>query len=190
MSDIIARLAPGQAVAALRARRPVTRDHGQASHDALLAAADTAEVTLAERLAVAAYIAALHSDAPGSAEYGARLRGVAPRLADAVAEVAAATVAEGPYGRYPAGPLSAEDREGPGFALPTALAETLGPRLCAAFAHAHLLVLHPRDASVEAIAALRAAGWSPDAIVTLSQLVAFLAYQIRAAHGLRVLATA
>ena len=36
--------------------------------------------------------------------------------------------------------------------------------------------------------ALLDAGWSNDDIVTLSQLVAFLAFQIRAAAGLRILA--
>jgi uncharacterized protein YciW len=35
--------------------------------------------------------------------------------------------------------------------------------------------------------ALLDSGWSTNAIVTLSQLVAFLSFQIRAAAGLRVL---
>ena len=191
MPDTIARLAglsPDSALEALRARRPVTRDHGQASHDALLTPAEPAGISPAERLAVAAFVAALHRDAAAMAEYGGRLAAGAPALADAVREAAEANTAQGPYGRYPAGPLSVEDAHGPGFTLAPNLAATIGPRLTAALAHAHMLVLHPRDASADAIAALRAAGWTLDDVVTLSQIVAFLAYQLRAAHGLRVLA--
>jgi uncharacterized protein YciW len=51
-----------------------------------------------------------------------------------------------------------------------------------------MLVFHPRDANGAALQALLDAGWSNTGIVTLSQLVAFLAFQIRAAAGLRVLA--
>jgi len=53
---------------------------------------------------------------------------------------------------------------------------------------AHLLVFHPRDASREALQALIDAGWSTADIVTLSQIVAFLTFQIRVAAGLRALA--
>ena len=55
-------------------------------------------------------------------------------------------------------------------------------------AHAELLVLHPRDAAPSHLRALEAAGWDADGIVTLSQLVSFLTFQLRAAHALRVLA--
>ena len=65
----------------------------------------------------------------------------------------------------------------------------LGPRLAAAFEHTHMLVFHPRDAAAPSLQALLDAGWSTDAVVTLSQLVAFLAFQIRVVSGLRVLAT-
>ena len=66
--------------------------------------------------------------------------------------------------------------------------ELLGERLSAALAHAHLLVFHPRDASPAALQALLDAGWSSTGIVTLSQLVAFLAFQIRVVTGLQALA--
>ena len=94
----------------------------------------------------------------------------------------------GPYGRFPAGPLSVEDAIGPGFAIDAALAEALGPRLATALAHAHMLVFHPRDAAPEAFRPLLDAGWSTTGLVTLSQIVAFLAYQLRVVAGLRVLA--
>ena len=64
----------------------------------------------------------------------------------------------------------------------------LGPRLVAAFEHVHLLVLHPRDADPAALQALLDAGWSATDIVTLSQIAAFLSFQIRVVVGLRTLA--
>ena len=52
----------------------------------------------------------------------------------------------------------------------------------------HLLVFHPRDAAPAALQAMLDAGWSTTAIVTLSQIVAFLSFQIRVVAGLRTLA--
>ena len=69
----------------------------------------------------------------------------------------------------------------------TAAEAALGKRLAAAFDWAHLLAFHPKDASPQAIGHLDAAGWSATDIVSLSQLVAFLAFQLRVVHGLRVL---
>ena len=63
----------------------------------------------------------------------------------------------------------------------------LGARLAAALEHAHLLVFRPRDAASADMKALLAAGWSETGIVTLSQLVAFLSFQVRVVTGLRVL---
>jgi CMD domain protein len=63
----------------------------------------------------------------------------------------------------------------------------LGRRLAAALEHAHLLVFRPRDAAPAAMQALLDAGWSTNAIVTLSQLVAFLSFQVRSVVGLRTL---
>ena len=42
-----------------------------------------------------------------------------------------------------------------------------------------MLVFHPRDAAPASLQALLDAGWSATDIVTLSQLVAFLSFQIR-----------
>ena len=64
----------------------------------------------------------------------------------------------------------------------------LGPRLAAAFDHLHMLVFHPRDAAPEALQELLDAGWSTIGIVTLSQIAAFLSFQIRVVAGLHVLA--
>ena len=83
---------------------------------------------------------------------------------------------------------SRADTTGPRYRAGTETRRALGPHLAAALEHAHLLVFHPRDAARTDLQALLDAGWSTTDIVTLSQLVAFLAFQIRVVAGLRVLA--
>jgi len=68
-------------------------------------------------------------------------------------------------------------------------AKALGRRLTAAFEHTHMLVFHPRDAAAPSLQSLLDAGWSTTDVVTISQLVSFLAYQIRVVAGLTVLAS-
>jgi CMD domain protein len=186
LSDLIDSLlgiAPGSPMAVLRAQRPAARTHTEESHRVLFAPEVEGDVSIQERLALGTYVAALHGAEALLEHYG---RDLANRAA--VEAAAAQTRATGPSGHFPAGPLSAEDRPAPGFALSAATAAALGPRLVAAFAHAHMLVLCPRDASAEAFRPLLDAGWTTDGIVTLSQIVAFLSYQIRVVDGLRVLA--
>jgi uncharacterized protein YciW len=84
--------------------------------------------------------------------------------------------------------LSVENQPGLHFVVEDADRQLLGKRLSAAFEHAHLLVFRPRDASPGAIATLTDAGFSASAIVTLSQLVSYIAFQIRLVDGLSVLA--
>ena len=50
-----------------------------------------------------------------------------------------------------------------------------------------MLVFHPRDSAPAYLQALLDAGWSTTGVVVISQLVAFLSYQIRVVAGLRVL---
>ena len=187
--DALAGIVPGSALDAARARRPAARAHAQASYRTLLLPADPGTFSIAERFAVATYVAGLHRAEPTNGFYA---KGLAEHggaaLADAVAKAVAETAAEGPKGAYPPGPLSVEDTPAPSFALSPAVAEALGPKLVAGFAHTHYLVFHPRDAAAERFAPLMAAGWSNDTIVSLSQLVSFLAFQIRVIAGLRVLA--
>lgn len=194
IADVIDHLvgaAPGSALHSVRAGRPIARDNAQKSYEALFTPADPGAVLLAERFALATFVAGLHGDAATAAFY----RGQLAPLTDA-AHIAAIADAldqgqtQGPYGHYPAGPLTAEDRPGLVFAVSDAGRTVLGDRLAAALEHAHLLVFRPRDSSPEALQALLTAGWSSDAIVTLSQLVAFLAFQIRVIVGLRALAQA
>lgn len=187
--DSLVGIAPGSSLDAVRARRPAAREHAQASYQVLLLPASPGDVSYAERFAVAAYVVGLHRAEASQAHYQAGLveHGGAA-LAGAVAKAVAETQAEGPKGHYPAGPLSAEDTAAPAFALSAPVAEALGPKLAAGFVHVHFLVFHPRDAAAERFEPLHAAGWSTDGIVTLSQLVSFLAFQIRVVAGLRVLA--
>jgi len=53
--------------------------------------------------------------------------------------------------------------------------------------HADLLTLSPREATRQDIAALKAAGVSEADIVRLSELTAFVNYQLRVLAGLRLL---
>ncbi|RZS68589.1 CMD domain protein [Agromyces ramosus] len=192
MTDLIDRLAgvrPGGSVDALRRHRPATRDNAQASYDALFTEIDETHATRAERAAVAQFVAVLHDDEVAAAHYAALARDAGgDRLADAISDVAGAARATGPYGRYPAdGPLAGESVDGPRFLLDDHGHAELGDRLAAALEHAHLLVFRPRESSPAALVALADAGWSTDGIVTLSQLVSFLAFQLRVAAGLRLL---
>ena len=187
--DALAGVTPGSFLDVLRRRKPVTRDNAQASFEALFAPASFGSVSAVERAAVAAFVAGLHADAPGLRFYTDRLLASGPPdgLALAVAEEARAGAGSGPYGHYPAGPLSVEDVPGPEHAVAPGRRAVLGGRLCAALEHTHMLVFHPRDSAPERLRRLEAAGWSADDIVTLSQLVAFLSFQLRAAAGLRAL---
>jgi CMD domain protein len=188
--DRLAGLAPDSPLALIRDRKPVTRQQAQTSYRALFEPEATGAVTLQERFALANFVAGLHADDEAVAFYAAGLARTAP--ADAFVAALSDEIrrggAVGPYGAYPAGPLSVEDVAGPVYAVAETNRPVLGARLAAALAHVHLLVFHPRDASAAGLQHLLDAGWSNAGIVTLSQLVAFLAFQIRAAAGLRTLA--
>ena len=58
--DALAGIEPDSALDRLRSRRPESRTHAQGSYDALFAPADTAHASLAERAAVATFVASLH----------------------------------------------------------------------------------------------------------------------------------
>jgi CMD domain protein len=188
--DTILGVSPGSPVDDLRRRRPVTRDNTQASYLALFHADELGEANLTERFAVAVFVATLHGNRQAAAFYGRTLSGFAAgsSLYSAVLEAAASGTALGPYGDYREPGLRNEDRPGLRWQTPPALRAVLGTKLGAAVEHAHLLVFRPRESSPAALAALAAAGWSTTGIVTLSQLVSFLAYQLRIISGLQLLA--
>lgn len=190
-SDIIDRLVliePGSRLDQIRAGRPQARENMQKSHVALFQPRDFGAFPSRERRAVAAFVAGLHREPASAAFYAAEISSCAPHLADIIAQEAGRGAAQGPYGRYPAGPLSTEDKPGVAYRVDDHHRKLLGERLTAGIEHAHLLVFHPRDASQEALGALHKAGWSTTDIVTLSQLVAYLTLQIRVVAGLRELA--
>jgi CMD domain protein len=190
--DLLVGIERGSQLDAIRAQRPEARENAQKSYLALFAPKFPGEMTREERYALAVFVAGLHRDATTLAFYRTGLvnQNGRPDLAGAVDAQIAHAAAVGPYGHYPEGPLSVEDRAGPAHRVSEADQEVLGARLSAALEHAHLLVFRPRDASPAALQALLDAGWSTTGIVTLSQLVAFLSFQIRVIVGLRALGAA
>lgn len=189
--DFLAGIEPGSGLDVIRARRLQARENAQKSYIALFEPADFGDVAAVERYAVAAFVAGIHGEPAAAGFYAASFAKAADRseLIDALrAEIERART-EGPYGAFPAGPLSVEDKAGLMYRVAGDHRRVLGARLVAALEHAHLLVLRPRDASPAAMQSLLDAGWSSNAIVTLSQLVAFLSFQIRAVAGLRALGT-
>jgi CMD domain protein len=188
--DLLAGLTPDSPLVVIRDRKPVTRQHAQASYRALFEPAETGDVTAQERFAVASFVAGLHAQDEITAFYTGGLVRTAPSeafVAALSAEIIRGRTA-GPYGAYSKGPLNVEDVAGPIYAVAECHRAAFGARLTAALDHVHLLVFHPRDASAVGLQRLLDAGWSNAGIVTLSQLVAFLAFQIRAVAGLRTLA--
>jgi CMD domain protein len=189
--DTLADIAPGSPLDKARVRRTVAREQAQASYLSLFKPKSLGGVSAQERYAVATFVAGLHSQAQAEAFYGAGLgeAGGSAALKAAIALAVAAGKTQGPYGAYPKGPLSVEDTTGLIYRVAADVGLTLGRRLVAAFEHTHMLVFHPRDADATSLQALLDAGWSTTDVVTLSQLVAFLSFQIRVVSGLRVLAT-
>lgn len=184
--DQLVGIAPGDALDALRDQRPNARANAQASYDALFHSDEREEVGQRERLAVAYWTVAL-SQSPTASHYRDLLAAEDADLLAALDAALPGALTEGPYGDYPAGPLTVENVAGLVWTPDSALSAAAGERLAAALAHTHLLVYRPRDSSADALQALLDAGWSTTGIVTLSQLVAFLSFQLRVVAGLTVL---
>lgn len=187
--DTLAGIAPGSALDKARDNRPEARKHAQASYDALFAAKNFGSFSALERFAVAAFVAGLHGRPETKDFYAGKLEetGASPELRVAIASEAVTGHSSGPYGSYPVGPLSLENKAGLVYAIGASERHALGPRLSAAFEHTHMLVLHPRDAAPPSLQVLLDAGWSTTDIVTLSQLVSFLSFQIRVVSGLKAM---
>ncbi|WP_249134263.1 CMD domain protein [Bradyrhizobium japonicum] len=188
--DTLAGIEPGSVLDAIRARRLQARENAQKSYLSLFEPIDASDVSLLERAAVAAFVTGLHGESPVAAFYREKLAasaGGAALLELIDAEIARGKTS-GPYGSYPAGPLSVENTAGLIYRVSAASKPSLGARLAAVLEHAHLLVFRPRDAAAADMNVLLDAGWSTTGIVTFSQLVAFLAFQVRVVSGLRTLA--
>jgi CMD domain protein len=194
MTDVInqlAGIAAGSSLDKARANRPEARRHAQASYEALFAPGSFGSFPLLERCAVAAFAAGLHGR-PETAEYYKEMlvkAGGSSALQVTVASEVVTAHAHGPYGHYPTGPLTLENHDGLVYSATVSARHVLGERLAAAFEHVHMLVYHPRDASPATLQAMLDAGWSTTDVVTLSQLVSFLAFQIRVVAGLKALAS-
>jgi CMD domain protein len=187
--DLLAGIEPGSNLDLIRARRLQARENAQRSYLALFEPVDFTDVSAGERYAVAAFVAGVHDDPTTAGFYLAKLSKATgrPELVEALKAEIERGKTKGPYGAFPAGPLSVEDKAGLIYRVSGDGKPAIGARLAAALEHAHLLVFRPREANPAAMQALLDAGWSSTAIVTLSQLVAFLSFQVRSVAGLRAL---
>jgi CMD domain protein len=190
--DTLAGIEPGSGLDAIRARRLQARENAQKSYLSLFEPIDAGDFSLAERAAIAAFVTGLHGESPVAAFYRQKLAANADgtALVEPIQIEIGRGKTSGPYGAFPAGPLSVENKAGLIYRVSTERKPQLGTRLVAALEHAHLLVFRPRDAASADMKALLAAGWSTTGIVTFSQLVAFLSFQVRVVSGLRTLAAA
>ena len=190
--DLLAGITPGSSLDRIRAQRPETREQAQQSYLALFRPKALGEVSLAERQTIASFIAGLHRQPDIYEFYVNPLEesGTDRWLVEVLKAEIEAGRATGPYGDYPAGPLSVENKAGPRYRVSDTNRDVLGERLSAALEHAHLLVFRPREASPQALQALLDAGWTTDGIVTLSQLISFVAFQVRVIAGLSLLSAA
>jgi alkylhydroperoxidase domain protein/CMD domain protein len=147
----------GSPIAALRAQRPEATEHTQGSYLALFAGQPATAVTRVERFATALRVAVLHQEPALVEHYAAQLRAT-PEASDQL--IAAIQTGEG---------------------------AALSPRLQAILAHTDLLVIRPAAATPANLDALKAAGLTGPEIVTVSQLIAFVSFQVRILAGLSLL---
>lgn len=172
-NDIIDLLAETPAdLAELRRRRPEAVENAQRSFAALFEPTNPLLIEalpVSTRYAVAAFVAGISGAQRAAEFYADLLADEDESLVSVVDKAVAKGTSTGPYA-------------GGDFV-------TFGDdALAAAFDFAHLLTFHPKDASPAAIGHLQTAGYSEDAIVSLGQLISFVAFQLRVAHGVQVLA--
>lgn len=187
--DLLAGIEAGSALDSIRGKRMQARENAQKSYLALFELADFGDFTANERYAVAAFVAGIHGEPNVAGFYLGKFAKAAQRserVAALEAEIDSGKTS-GPYGAFPAGPLSTENKAGLIYRVAQDHQRIHGIKLAAALEHAHLLVFRPRDAVPADMQRLIDAGWTTTGIVTLSQLVAFLSFQVRNVAGLRVL---
>lgn len=186
--DNLLGIEPGSGLDAIRAARKTARENAQLSYLALFEPPFPGGVSVEHRFVLATFVSGLHHCDGVTQFYRSKLEQIAP------SHVVAAIDAEidlgsssGPWGSYPPGPLSIENTSGTTYQSSEQGRGLLDDKLIAALEHAHMLVFHMRDANHQALQRLIDAGWSTTDIVTMSQLVAFLTFQIRVVAGLGVL---
>ncbi|WP_406208723.1 peroxidase-related enzyme [Kitasatospora sp. NBC_01560] len=166
-ADLVAALVPHPAdgpLAAARAERPDAVLGTQDTYRALFdPGAALTTLTPAERLAAALRVAVLHTAGPATGRLAGHYRAQLAALgADPVLVDAAGSTGFGPG----------------------------DARTAALLGHATLLALEPLAATEGHQQALADAGLTPDEVVTLSQVAAYVSYQARLVHGLSLLAEA
>jgi alkylhydroperoxidase domain protein/CMD domain protein len=164
-SDVISDLAgvqPGSPLAELRAQRPEASNHAQGSYNALFSPSADSALSQIERLAMALRVAVVHSATEAADHYRQRLQAISPGS---------------PSGWARAGGEESEPLDG----------SSVSGRLKVILQHADLLATRPRQARPDHLQALADAGLSTAEIVTLSQVIAFVSFQVRVIAGLRLL---
>lgn len=186
--DELLAILPGDALDGIRAARPEARRNAQLSYEALLHPADASEASPGERHLVAQFVTGISREPRLTDWYraGSGQPALAAEIDALIAEVLEAGTS-GPVGHYREPGLAAESTPGTTLTLGEDRARRLGARLTAAIEHAHLLVFRPRESSPAALQALLDAGWSTTGVVTLSQLIAFITFQLRLLIGLAAL---
>lgn len=187
--DAVLSVQPGDRLDQLRSHRPAARENAQKAYEAIFRPTDDAGFSRLHRFAVAYLVAKLHGFEPVTAFYRDELRGLdrGEDLAAQLDGIAGSAAANGPFGHFSETGLRHRDTDGLRFELTQEQRDDLGQALSVALEHAHALVLRPREASPDLLERLTAAGWDATGTVVLSQLVAFLAFQIRLAAGLAAL---
>ena len=142
---------------ALRSQRREIMGFIQSNYDALLEPADTAGVSRMERGLLALRVAVLEESQPLIEHYRRYLS-----AENAPAELVAAVQKR-------------------------TLDQSLSPRLLALLEHVDRLTLEPRAAAPHHLHALKEHGLSDANLVTISQLIAFISFQVRALVGLQLL---
>jgi len=165
--DALAGLQAGSPLAAIRHARDKVALHTQRSEDALFDPA-LPDLSLQERLFAAWYAARLSLADDLADAYTAKLitTGAQPTTLDAIE----------------AGTLDAIEAG--------TLDTTTDARLIAILSHVKLLTIKPVEARPEHLQTLQQTGITTRGIVALSQLIAFVTYQLRVVAGLKALRAA
>lgn len=153
----LAGITEGSALAELRAQRPEIIRHTQGSYEALFEPADVGGLSRTERDLIGLRVATLTGTPELAAWHRERLQ-----QAGVDADVIAAIE------QYPNG-------------------NALSERQTVLLAHVQRVALSAVRSQPEDLDALKAVGFGPREIVTLSQVIAFLSYQARTLIGLRLL---
>lgn len=154
-------IAPDSRLADLRSQRPEATEHAQGSYTALFDPLEPVGLNPVERFAIALHVATIHESPETITHFKARLLacGADPEVVTAAAA--------------PASPVE--------------VSASISPRLRAALRHAELVTRRPVDATRDDLQLLADAGLATVEIVVLSQIVAFVSFQVRVVAALQLL---